>query len=218
MLSSGSAWSKMLENIDVNTGKITCVDNVFCNYDTEYLIKCSPNELTNKLLEIRCGTQYINKQMPALIENIKKLIKYEKSYGNVDNYYQTLVNENDSYKALITALSNSKSNDKMLQLDIALTCEYLRNVGYNLPKPDRHLCRILGSEYLGLSKNGEAKPFEVIDIINEVSSKINKPATEIDYIIWSYCANGYGEICTKKHKHCDICKLNNICNKGGETK
>ena len=33
----------------------------------------------------------------------------------------------------------------------------------------------------------------------------------IDAVLWSYCADGYGQVCTKEPK-CDICDISEYCN------
>ena len=79
----------------------------------------------------------------------------------------------------------------------ALVSEYLRNVGYDLAKPDRHLSKIWGSTGLGCSDKAEVPPYEVIDIVAEIANIVGKGPAEVDYILWSACAKGYGEKCIK---------------------
>ncbi len=51
---------------------------------------------------------------------------------------------------------------KLEQMNVALVCEYLRNVGHDIPKPDRHICRILSNEYLAFSDKKEVTHFECV--------------------------------------------------------
>lgn len=215
MLSAGVAWERMLFYANPETGCIDKVDEIFYNYNPEELCNCDIDELIEKLKKINCFSQYTERQIKALLHtNIKKLMGFKCNVNTIDDYYYSrFISKDSSLKKLITALSDSKNDEKMEQMGIALTCEYLRNVGYDLPKPDRHMCRIFGSEYLGFSNNKNASPFDVIDFINNLKEKTNKSAAEIDYILWSYCANGYGEICTQKNPQCKICKLQNYCAK-----
>ena len=100
----------------------------------------------------------------------------------------------------------------MAQLGEALTAEYLKNVGYDIGKPDRHIRRILGSEYLGCSKHQDVPPYEAIDIIADIAKSLNKPAAEMDYILWAYCASDFGEVCTKKNPKCmELCIAKSFC-------
>lgn len=218
MLSSCISWERFLKNIDEKTGRINTIDRVFCNYNTDLLLQCSPGQLTDALKEdeIKCVNQSTFKQMTALLNsNIYKFIEFKSKYNDIDKYYQKIIEDKGSIKGLIAVLSDSTSDSKMKQLGVALTCEYLRNVGYDIPKPDRHLRRLFGKNCLGIAEREEATPCEVFDIINKIKDKSSyKSAAQIDYILWSYCANGYGEICTKRYSKCEICKLKPFCVKG----
>lgn len=209
MLTSGAAWNRLEPHIDTETGQITVIDDIFYQYDADALQRADPAVLVGRVMEYRLGTPYLKNQINALVGvNIGKLLSIEKEYGGVDDFYQSLADKNDNLKTLIKELSASDKPHKFVQLGEALTAEYLKNVGYDIGKPDRHICRILGSEYLGCSKRKYAAPYEAIDIIADIAKSLNKPAAEVDYILWAYCANGFGEVCTKKNPKCDKCVVN----------
>lgn len=214
MLSSGVSWDKVASDIHPDTKCIPSVDEIFCNYDIEQLLNNTPEQLRDKVKGINCGTQSTLKQMNALLSfNIPKLLEIEKEYGTVDTYYQKFVQIDKTLKTLVITLSSSDSKDKMVQMDVALVCEYLRNIGYGIPKPDRHICRILGSDYLAFSNEQTVPPFEVFDIIAKLAEMTGKCNAEVDYILWSYCADGYGGICTVQHPKCGECVVSNNCYK-----
>ena len=213
MLTSGAAWNRLEPHIDTATGQIPVIDDIFYQYDVNALLSVDPAVLVGRVKEHRLGTQYLTNQINALIGvNIGKLLAIEKEYGSVDNFYQSLADKNDNLKALVRELSTVGKPYKFAQLGEALTAEYLKNVGYDIGKPDRHICRILGSEYLGCSKRKYAAPYEAIDIIADIAKSLNKPAAEVDYILWAYCANGFGEVCTKSKPKCmELCTAKSFC-------
>lgn len=214
MLSSGSSWDRISMDTDPDTKCIIPVDKVFFDYNTEQLLSQTPDGLKEAVKNIGCGTLSTRKQMEALLTaNIPKLLKLEREYGIIDIYYQKFIELDSTLKTLVTALSSLESKDKLVQMDIALVCEYLRNVGYDIPKPDRHLCRILGSDYLAFSNEQTVPHFEVFDIIRKLAEMTRKCNAELDYILWSYCADGYGEICTKKNAKCAECSATEYCMK-----
>lgn len=216
MLSAGISWDRVAKDIHPDSKCIMPVDEIFCNYDTEELLKRTPVQLRDDVKGIQCATQSTLKQMEALLtNNIPKLLMIEKEYGTVDTYYQKFIEIDQTLKTLITALSASDSKDKMVQMDIALVCEYLRNVGYDIPKPDRHICRILGSEYLAFSSEPTVPFMEAFDLVAELAKKTGKPVAEVDYILWSYCADGYGAVCTKREPKCEECVIKIYCTKKG---
>lgn len=114
-------------------------------------------------------------------------------------------------KRLIEKLSSSESFLKMNQMGEALNAEYLRNVGYDIAKPDRHIRRILGSKILGCSVWETVPIYDAMDIVQSIAESMGKHCAEIDYLLWMYCANGYGEICTIRNPKCDICVIREFC-------
>lgn len=217
MLSAGIKWDKVSNSIDITTGKITAVDTIFHDYDTEYLLQITPKELRDGIKEIGCASQSTLKQMTVLVQtNIPKLLKWQADYGSIDTFYQKFIDIDSSLKTLVIMLSYGESEYKLEQMEVALVAEYLKNIGHSIAKPDRHILRIFSSEYLGLSKQKKVSVSEAFDIVADIARQINKSVAEVDYILWSYCADGYGEICTKKKPKCDICTVRDFCNGKGE--
>lgn len=94
--------------------------------------------------------------MEALLTvNVPKLLSIEKTYGTIDTFYQKFIAIDNTLKTLIILLSATESTSKLEQMNVALVCEYLRNIGHDIPKPDRDICRILSSEYLAFSDKKE---------------------------------------------------------------
>lgn len=216
MLSSGTSWDRVARDIDPDTKCIIPVDDIFFGYDIEKLSKCTPEQLRDKVKEIHCATPSTLRQMSALLTtNIDILCSWDKEYGTIDTYYKKFINIDNTLKTLVVVLSTVGSINKLDQMDIALVCEYLRNVGHDIPKPDRHIRRILGSEYLALSDKKDVPPFEAFDLVVELAEIMDKPAAEVDYILWSYCAKGYGEVCKKTDSPCESeeCVAKSYCGK-----
>lgn len=213
MLTSGASWNRVEPSIDIETGRVLLIDEIFYQYDVDTLLNTDPMDLVERVKQHKLGTQYIKNQMVALIDtNIGKLQSLEKEYGSVDNFYQGFIVTDPTLKTLVKELSAENKPHKFLQLGEALTAEYLRNVGYDISKPDRHICRILGSKNLGCSDSEITSIYEAFDIVAEIAKVLGKHTAEVDYILWSYCANGYGEICTVTKPNCDICVGKENCN------
>lgn len=214
MLTSGASWNRIEPHIDIDTGRIRLIDEIFCQYDVDTLLNTDPIELADKVKAHTLGTPYINNQMKALIEvNIRQMLSLEKEHGSIDNFYQHFINADTSLNTLVLVLSVNNSRYKYAQMGEALVAEYLKNVGYDIAKPDRHIRRILGSEILGCSDSKTVPIYEAFDIVAEIAKVIGKRIAEVDYILWSYCANGYGEICTANKPKCDKCVANKCKNK-----
>lgn len=89
-------------------------------------------------------------------------------------------------------------------------CEYLRNVGIDVIKPDVHIKRILGAERLNIVKS--KSDYAVIAECKKLSEKIGISQVKMDYLLWNYCSKSYGEVCTAKPK-CEDCVIREYCNK-----
>lgn len=212
MLTSGIRWERVENEIDAGTGRISSIDAVFHQYDPAYLLQCDPAALRDEITRLHCGSQYTLNQMKALLcVNIGKVQAWEQQYGTIDAYYQKFIKTDGSLNDLVKQLADPSSKDKLVQMGEALTAEYLKNVGYSLAKPDRHICRILGCTALCCSDREIVPAYDAMEFITEIAKETGKSAAEVDYILWMYCADGFGEICTKQNPKCERCKAREFC-------
>lgn len=195
MLTAGRIYEGIKNNLDE-------LDKVFMQYDPEYLKNENPEKLIENVKKIKCGNRRIKPQMYALKDNIVFFQKIEKQYGNIDSFYHTMEKHN-----LVCFLSCN-----LKELGQPLVSEYLPGVGWDVPKPDVHLKRILGKNRLGFSNNENATIQETYDIISNISDITGEYEKYIDYLFWSFCAEGEKNICGKQPK-CDICPISQYCNK-----
>ena len=217
MLSSGITWERVESMTELATGRITQLDGLFHHYDPDYILNCDPSDMRDSIKRLHLASQYTNNQMAALIDvNIPKLKAIEQEYGDIDTYYKKYIIDGCDMTCLIRQLSSPDSKDKLAQMGEALIAEYLKNVGYDIAKPDRHIRRILGSEYLACSEKEVVPVYEALDIVADIAEELGKPTAEVDYILWSYCATGYGEICIVKNPKCDKCIAKDSCSHRGE--
>lgn len=212
MLSSGITWERVESMTDLKTGEITLIDDLFHQYDPDYILSCDPSQLRDSIKDLHLASQYTLKQMTALInDNIPKLKSLEQKYNNIDEYYKKFITEGCNLTCLVRQLSSQDSVDKLSQMGEALIAEYLRNVGYDIAKPDRHIRRILGSKVLDCSEHEIVPIFEAFEIVKGIANELNKPVAEVDYILWMYCAKGYGEVCSLRNPNCANCVAKEYC-------
>lgn len=212
MLSSGISWKQVEGGIDESTGRIIALDEILYNYETDKLLSADPGDLRDKIKAHKWASQSTLKQMTGLIHtNIPKLIEFQEKHGGIDAYYQRFMEEDSTYQSLIANFSRADSKDKFAEMGEALTAEYLRNVGYDMSKPDRHICRILGANHLGCSDYETVPVFEAMEIVKQLALLCGRHIAEVDYILWSYCATGYGEICTAQRPMCWVCAASDFC-------
>lgn len=198
-LSALVSWKKIKSNL-------ANIDNIFCQFDKNELKQKSAEDLIAEITEIKCNNPYTTKnQMRSLKANIETFEKIEKDFSSIDNFITC-----HSPKDAIKLLADTNSTYKLKYSGVALVCEYLRNMGIDIVKPDVHLKRILAPDRLNLvSLNSD---YAVIEKCKQLSNEIGISQIKIDYLLWNYCAKGYGEVCTKKPK-CDLCVIRNFCNR-----
>ncbi len=192
LLSNQRPW-KPIEDNRAN------INELFHNFDIDYIKKTKYQTFVKKLLELNCGNRQIKKQMQTLKDNIETLERIAKKYGSVDKYY----NDTD-IKELLKSLSSDEY--KLKQMGVPLVSEYLKGVGMDIIKPDVHVCRILTR--LGYSKSNKITEDEAFDICCNIAKKYNMSNVEVDSILWQYCAKNYFEVCCDKPK-CSICLVKN---------
>ena len=197
LLGNQRSWKVISDNYE-NIRKI------FHDFDAEFLQTVEPSILVNNIREIKCGNRSIYGQMNALSHNIEQFKRVRDNYGSMDNYVT-------SDEPLVIANSFSSGEYKLKQMGIALVIEYLKNVGIDAFKPDLHIKRLFGSERLGLSNKRLATENEILDIVKQISCKIDISVVEIDSIIWQFCATRYAEICSSTPQ-CEKCLVKTRCN------
>ena len=197
-LSNQAKWKNIAPHLDE-------IDNIFYQYDIEKIRQNPGSYYNQRVQEIRCGNRGFSRAMDGLNDNLDTFMKIADKYGSLDEYVTSI----PSYM-IAKELSEVKSEYKLKMVGEALAWEYLRNVGIDGAKPDAHLCRFLGADRMGTGKNGTATAEEVYNQAKKLSDDTGLSMTAVDAIIWNYCADGYGEICTAS-PHCEKCVVREFC-------
>ena len=179
------------------------IDELFSNYNVSEIFAHSPEYYIKGIKDRKCGSRCTNRQMNHLHSNIRILQQIVADHGSLDHY----INSNDP-ETIVHDLSSGCY--KLFGIGPALAWEYLRNVGVDGTKPDVHVCRFLGKDRLGLSAHTIATQSEATEIVKLISQETNISMVEIDSIIWSFCATGYGSICSA-NPQCDECVVRQYC-------
>lgn len=199
-LSALVSWKKIKENQPT-------LDKLFCNFDRNELKNAEPENLIEEIKKLKCYNPYTTKnQMYSLKANIETFEKIERDFGSLEKFITGTTPEN-----VIKQLADSNGTYKLKYAGAALVCEYLRNVGIDVIKPDVHIKRILGSDRLDLVKS--KSDYAVIAECKQLSEKIGISQVKMDYLLWNYCSKGYGEICSAKPK-CNECVIKEFCTIG----
>lgn len=199
LLTNQTRWVRIVPNLPK-------IDELFFNYDRNRIMNTNWEFFYEGILALKCGNISTKKQMQNLHININTMQKIELDFGSIDNYIIS-----DIPIEIAKSFAN-RGKYKLNFVGIPLALEYLRNVGINEIKPDVHIRRVLSNERLHLSESQNVSEYEAITIIKKISEITNRSVSEIDALLWLFCADGYCEICTSNPK-CYICKLkDNYCN------
>ena len=71
MLTSGASWSRVEPSLDIETGRIKLIDEIFCQYDVDTLLNTDPMILVDKVKAQTLGTQYIKNQMVSIFADYR---------------------------------------------------------------------------------------------------------------------------------------------------
>ena len=198
-LSALVSWKKI-------KGNQTRLDEIFCNFDRQQLKEKSAEDLINETTAIKCHNPYTTKnQMRSLKFNIETFERIGQDFGSLEKFITHSTPSN-----IIKLLADSNSTYKIKYMGVPIACEYVRNVGIDIIKPDIHIKRIASAERLNLVT--AKSDYKIIDDFQELSKQIGINQAKMDYLLWNYCSKGYGEICTATPK-CNECVIRKFCQK-----
>ncbi len=194
-LSGSRNWKYVHRNIGL-------INEIFFNFDKEKIKDTGYEYFVDRLKSYKLGGRSLNAQMQSLKYNIEILEKIEKEYGALDAFVTRL-----KPKAIAFLLSNKEGSYKLKQTGFPLAMEYLRNIGIDEIKPDVHLIRIF--KRMGLIPDTGAEQ-EVIQVAEKLSNYTGFSKAYIDFLLWHFCAEGYGNICSASPK-CAKCPIAVYC-------
>lgn len=198
LLTNQTKWSRIVPHLEE-------IDELFHYYDPDYIKSRAGSYFAKGLFAIKCGNMSTGKQMDALTKNVEVMERIVAEYGSMDAFITS-----DRPHRIVKKLATPGSKYKLKMLGEALTYEYIRNVGVDACKPDTHLRRFLGNARMGNCCGAIASVDETVQQVEALSSETGLPLAAIDNLIWSFCADDYGEVCVK-NPHCDQCVMRDYC-------
>jgi len=156
-------------------------------------------ELYNQFRTDAAGSQNLRRMLGYFRDTARSLVEHQSHHGKVDAYFTHLFNMHRSADELALALGSSRGY-KLRGFGVPLAAEALRNLGYNLAKPDRHILRAVGiwemvkfEKWPDKSKHKApmASVHELrltMDAIHRLAAVSNRSTSETDTTIWYACA------------------------------
>lgn len=199
-LTNQTKWSRIVPHLEE-------IDELFFHYDPQRIKAMPAEHFSNGIFSLKCGNISTRAQMRGLIHNIEIMETLASEYGGMDAFVLSA-----PAHRIVEILSSAKSKYKLSMMGEALTWEYIRNVGIDACKPDTHLRRFLSNARMGSSRSENATVEETIAQVDALAAETGLTMCAVDNIIWSFCADGYGEVCTAT-PHCEKCVIRHGCHK-----
>ena len=219
VLSSNTVWSKV-ERV------LPDLSELFDNFSLEAYAGHSDTAIDNRFVPWfmgrKAGSMSLRGGLVNLAHAARILLRHSKRHGSADDYFTSLVHHQcaDDPKQAAMRLG-SQGEHKLPSLGVALAAEALKNLGFDVAKPDRHMMRAVGS--FGLVRFNRWKPadgrwkspksqsgnklLEVMTVAEQVADAAERHVANVDNAIWLLCA--------RDEVHLTNAQLAGIANKAG---
>jgi thermostable 8-oxoguanine DNA glycosylase len=140
VLTNSVDWSR-IQPIRHELGKC------FCAFDPTAYSELQHSDVEERIVWLRerqANAPYQRQGLRRLVKAAEQLLK-EKRGGTIDSYIGDLYERCDRQPIRLASLLGSGATPpKLPGLGIPLAAEFLKNIGYDVAKPDRHICRAVG--------------------------------------------------------------------------
>lgn len=129
------------------------------------------------------------------------LTEHSRLHGTAESYFTSLIHQLDGDPKQAAICLGSRSEHKLPAFGVTLAAEALKNLGYDVAKPDRHVTRAVASFGLVHFRNwsqrdGQAAPslssrssyLAVMRAVEDIASSAGMPVVLVDNAIWLLCA------------------------------
>ena len=198
VLSADRDWST-IEKIQAELREL------FFRFSLESYAEVSDTRISDHFLpwfkDRKAGSR--NRGLFHLVDTAGILAKHSREHGSADDYFTSLVRRCDGDPKQAALHLGCPGEYKLPSLGVALAAEALKNLGFDVAKPDRHVMRAVGS--FGLvhfdrwsnERDGKrAKPesrskeklLAVMTEVEKIAEAAEEPVVLVDNAIWLLCA------------------------------
>lgn len=198
VLSNSTDWSK-IERV------LPELNNLFEDFDLNYYSKLDSHCISNRFIpwfkQRRAGSMTMEKSLIYLIETSRKLLVFREQTGSLHQFFVSLsIETGDNPINLVHAIGSQKSKYKLPALGIPIAAEAMKNIGYDVAKPDRHINRAMGSLKLVqfshwtdssnhmFPETTETEQITVMKILSSFAETIGIRVSFLDNAIWLLCS------------------------------
>ena len=203
VLSSNTDWW-MIKRIQ---GKLA---EPFYGFSLEAYASVSESEITNCLVpwfkEQKAGSRSLRHNLVNLVGAARKLLDYTTTHGTADSYFTSLMTRCDQDPKQAALWLGVRGEYKLPSLGVPLAAQTLKNLGFDLAKPDRHIMRAVGAfglvdfspwKYVKTVKDERKGPYPTpkrqwlaMSALEEMAAAAKQRPALVDNAIWLLCERG----------------------------
>ena len=200
VLSSNTVWSK-IERIQAE------LPALFSEFSLEWYAELTDTEISSRFppwfTERKAGSMTLKRDLVNLAGAARKLLDYSRTHGTADGYFMSLMHWCDGDPKLAAVHLGCQGEYKLPSLGVPLAAEALRNLGFDVAKPDRHIMRAVSSfglvdfrpwTYSRDGANGRAAPSPILTrqlsamkAVQEIAEAAEERVALVDNAIWLLC-------------------------------
>ena len=192
VLSSDTDWSK-IEAIRPDLEKL------FSGFSLEAYAGRQEAHVVEKLVpwfkSRKAGSRSQSKNLIQLIDTAGILLRHSKTRGSAASYFAALLQQHgNDPKQVALYLGVPRSEHKLPAFGVPLAAEALKNLGFDVAKPDRHLLRAVAAFGLVDFQPGGCKfeppnatkprQLKAMTRVEELAKAAGKPVAYVDNAIW----------------------------------
>ena len=198
VVSNNTAWSR-IERIRADLAEL------FSGFSLKSYADLPHREIGKRILpwflERKAGSMTLERDLVKLRRCARRLYKHSRLHGTAESYFTLLVHQLEGDPKQAALRLGSPGNDKLPAFGVALAAEALKNLGFDVAKPDRHAKRAVTS--FGLvpfedwrDRNGRTGPschskrsfLAVMGAVQDIAASARVPVVTADNAIWLLCA------------------------------
>lgn len=198
VLSNSTDWSKVERVLPELT-------HLFKDFNLDYYSGLSKSDIDRVFVpwfrERSAGSLTMRRDLTNLIPAAGRLREHCTRFASLEGYFSSLLKvADDDCIELARKIGSPQSQHKLPGMGIPIAAEMLKNIGYDVAKPDRHVNRAMGcfgmvcfSKWKDQSvhKPPEASETEMMEVMRAVArfaKTINVRVSFLDNTIWLLCA------------------------------
>lgn len=190
LLSSNTDWSK-IEKIRSE------LRDLFSEFSLEAYAALQDAKIENDFIpwfkNRKAGAPWLEKNLLLLKNTALKLLEHSRKHGSAEHYFTSLAHECGSDpKQMALQLGRVGGKYKLEGFGVALAAEMLKNLGFDVAKPDIHVLRAVESfglvRFWTSDRRSESELLQTMTVVEDIASAADKYISFVDNAIWLLCA------------------------------